>query len=1411
MWTWITGEPWSYTNWDVGEPNNIVANENYIVANTTTSKWTDIRDIFSFLPMCEWDSYGASQSAGDQFSPSSNPNGTWSYGYKLTSSSAFQPFDAGSATARGIAGMYGWNASTLASEPHIYFNSTASAIGFAGTVSVPPRSIQMHPGPSGVFAVLRWTAPSAGTYSVSGAFRGNDALNESRIASIQKNGIEIFSGTVGGSGVLNSFNFSNTLSAGDTLDFLVDPNGAHQNDSTGLTLTISNVNAFPLTLGLVGYWNFNDCTANDSSGLSNSGTLVGSPTCEGGSSGSGMRFNSTNYAEIPGSASLDLTSTFTISTWFKADALAPNFPLRLVDKTDAGTNNGYMFPVWSNGMALSAGPTGASATVPISSGVFHHAAVTFNQGIARFFLDGQFVGTGNIGATSVPVNALPLRIGASQGAQANPNANFSGVIDEVRIYNRTLLDVEVAALATAPATVNGTCGTADGVAVATAPTANLCATGTANPTTLTGPGPWSWTCNGSGGGTNSSCSAQLLGPEFIVSMPQMLVNDTGSLIFPSAFIDRPITPLNIICTSSDPLIASVSGSEIYPLWGMVNGNTVTGRSQGTVTLTCNGVSRTVSVIAPPVVTEISYDPVPLGQASRFRVHGIGLLPNMMFRVANCVGDSIEVDRASASSTDRYFRCIPTLESPPMSGLFDIRLRGSNVNLAAAISTRFVPQPQLVPCVEESEEFGRIRRDFGRSGLAGARYGDVDFERWSWTDLTTVSSRLRGASVCHQPNTLDQQVAVNRQLESLRLEMERNLKGVRTKAKAEVFKSGVKIAASEAEFVADFFVVGLVFKSVKAARTLKKASVLFRSIAAVKRYAAPTGQLLQKIDRIERVAKIMTFTSASAVVAADLLSAADIAVMLTDTTDAIAEGYLEPGAERVDSLRTWLAGSPKLEKDAKLALLQYLTVMTARVGAQMTVEHPVAWTSFVANEGWEIASATIGLVPFAGPVFDIWRQAGDGVDNVNKAFDATTDVFEKYNEDADKVLQRALSTKLTDRFLLAEFRATERAKTLVADRQIVDFGATPLGDAKSLPLKLVNRGSLAVEVIALEVDGDEISVTNPTCSSGAVISPGAVCDLSIVMTASAAAQLGFWSNELRLHYRVDGLPYVLRVISRGRVADNAATQTRTAKLSSAYSPGETNLIVGSAVANANTTCVVSRSRLIDVNDPLFFGSNTALKPSGMSYPFGFVDFGLTQCQLGSTVKITVLFPYDLPPPGAIQLWKKTPNGFIRFGQPGAPATFSVNGRQVTYDVVDGGVGDLDGIANGSVVDPVGIGLACNLDLNGDGQVTASADGLLAARYMAGIRGDALTENIALTAAVPNAVAVANRIGTVMQFDVFGRPDLSASLLQDGLVLTRLMQGVSDENLLRGIAVPEISLHVEPSAIRRNVNERCGTNF
>ena len=56
-----------------------------------------------------------------------------------------------------------------------------------------------------------------------------------------------------------------------------------------------------------------------------------------------------------------------------------------------------------------------------------------------------------------------------------------------------------------PPAVTGVCGSASGQAAITAPTANLCSTG--SPGTVSGSGPWTWICTGAGGGTTAACSA----------------------------------------------------------------------------------------------------------------------------------------------------------------------------------------------------------------------------------------------------------------------------------------------------------------------------------------------------------------------------------------------------------------------------------------------------------------------------------------------------------------------------------------------------------------------------------------------------------------------------------------------------------------------------------------------------------------------------------------------------------------------------------------------------------------------------------------------------------------------------------------------------------------------------------------
>jgi hypothetical protein len=59
---------------------------------------------------------------------------------------------------------------------------------------------------------------------------------------------------------------------------------------------------------------------------------------------------------------------------------------------------------------------------------------------------------------------------------------------------------------TAHQTVNGACGSANGVAVASAPSTNLCVAGT-TATAVVGTGPWTWGCNGVNGGTSTSATA----------------------------------------------------------------------------------------------------------------------------------------------------------------------------------------------------------------------------------------------------------------------------------------------------------------------------------------------------------------------------------------------------------------------------------------------------------------------------------------------------------------------------------------------------------------------------------------------------------------------------------------------------------------------------------------------------------------------------------------------------------------------------------------------------------------------------------------------------------------------------------------------------------------------------------------
>jgi len=87
------------------------------------------------------------------------------------------------------------------------------------------------------------------------------------------------------------------------------------------------------------------------------------------------------------------------------------------------------------------------------------------------------------------------------------------------------------------------------------------------------------------------------------------------------------------------------------------------------------------------------------------------------------------------------------------------------------------------------------------------------------------------------------------------------------------------------------------------------------------------------------------------------------------------------------------------------------------------------------------------------------------------------------------------------------------------------------------------------------------------------------------------------------------------------------------------------------------------------------------------PQGLFDFQVTGCAAGASIVLTITYPQPLP--AGSRYWKYGPT----LGNPVAhwyvmPATIS--GNTVTFTITDGGLGDDDLVANGTIVDAGGPG-------------------------------------------------------------------------------------------------------------------------
>lgn len=179
--------------------------------------------------------------ASDDFSSSHNPNGIWSYGWSSSLGSSLNLY-----TDPVVNGeLNGWIYPPITSlnSPFVWHNGTENLIT-SGTVKIEANQIVFHPGPSGQYSIVRWTAPEAGNYSLATTFAGADYIGQTTTdVHVLHNSTSIFNDLINGFGESSAKSFTSTLQlmAGDTIDFAVGfgSNGHFYYDSTRLAATLS--------------------------------------------------------------------------------------------------------------------------------------------------------------------------------------------------------------------------------------------------------------------------------------------------------------------------------------------------------------------------------------------------------------------------------------------------------------------------------------------------------------------------------------------------------------------------------------------------------------------------------------------------------------------------------------------------------------------------------------------------------------------------------------------------------------------------------------------------------------------------------------------------------------------------------------------------------------------------------------------------------------------------------------------------------------------------------------------------------------------------------------------------------------------------------------------------------------------
>jgi hypothetical protein len=207
--------------------------------------------------------------------------------------------------------------------------------------------------------------------------------------------------------------------------------------------------------GLVAHYAFENDTT-DSSGNGLDGVIIGDATFAEGVEGMALDLNGDDYVDCGGAAEFSFTEEMTVSTWVNIRSVTTTW-MAIIAKGENAWRLGVNGDTTGIHYAFTGGTRGwqaANTATELPLGEWHQVTATYDTNVgATVYIDGV-ADASNPDIDGIVTNEFSLLIGD------NPEATgrlFDGMLDEIKIYNRSLSEGEILFLAgeRAPYTYDG--------------------------------------------------------------------------------------------------------------------------------------------------------------------------------------------------------------------------------------------------------------------------------------------------------------------------------------------------------------------------------------------------------------------------------------------------------------------------------------------------------------------------------------------------------------------------------------------------------------------------------------------------------------------------------------------------------------------------------------------------------------------------------------------------------------------------------------------------------------------------------------------------------------------------------------------------------------------------------------------